>query len=139
VIREARQTDAAYVTNTWVTSLVGPKLPGRQWGADGKEANAEVDALLNDVRTRVLVTCADDDVNAIRGWLAYAKVPGARVAMFCYVRKSFRREHRATQMLERAELLGPGAAVLYLYETHAARHLLPKLKTPTLMSPGDFL
>lgn len=121
-IRTARASDQAYVSSSWVSSLCGPRV---QWDDDAREINAQVDALLDDKRTRVLIACSPDDADKIIGWIASARVPGARIVAFCQVRRARRREGIGRELAVQAELLGAGPPLAFLYETPDRRFLFP--------------
>lgn len=90
-----------------------------------------IDRLLDDPRTKILVAHPINSPDVIRGWVAYAKIPGARVLEFVLVRKDWRGQGIARDLLTRAGLLGPGAPLTALFPTS-------RLKAVQL-SPEDFL
>lgn len=107
------------MAHSWVCSLVGGRASG------DRRVNALVDKLLDDKRTRVIVTCDRDDTNRIIGWLAFARIPGARIVEGIHVRRQRRGEGLAKRMLEHADMRG---AVIHLYEGRGA-----------YMAPEEFL
>ena len=117
MIRPARTTDQAYVSHSWACSVLGKPA---QWGPGAATVNAQIDACLDDKRTHVLVACDDKDTDRIHGWIAYAKMPGARVLECLVVRREHRKKDVERTLLERAELLGSGPALVYLYGLHGA-------------------
>jgi hypothetical protein len=136
MIRNARVTDQAYVCNSWVSALCGPRAV---WGARGLQVNSTVDALLSDPRVRVLVACPETAPDAISAWLAFARLPGARVALFALTRRSVRRQGHARRLCDAAELLGAGPPVAALFDTPDGRWLRPLLGNPVLLPVEDFL
>lgn len=133
IIRAARAGDQAYVSSSWVSSLCGPRV---QWDDAARKINAQVDALLDDKRTRVVIACADDDHDKIIGWIASARVPGARLVEFCHVRRAKRREGIGRELAVQAELLGAGPPLVYLFDTDDRPHLFPHAVG---MPPEEFL
>lgn len=131
-VRPARSSDQAYVANSWVSSIVGPRS---QWGDKGAVLNSQVDRLLDDRRTKVLVACEPSNHEKIIGWIATARVPGARVLEYVHVRRHRRREGIATQLMRSAELLGGGPPLTMLFDTADRAHL-PKASA---MTPQEFL
>lgn len=127
-IRGPRPTDQSYIANSWVSSIAGPR---GQWGAKERTLNTQVDRLLDDPRTKLLVAVEPDDDDRIVGWVAFARIPGARVLEFLLVRKQRRGEGIAKQLLECAELLGKGAPLTCLFRTDRI--------TATYTQPEDFL
>lgn len=130
-IRPPRKTDQSYIANSWVSCLAGPRA---QWGAKERELNSQIDALLDDPRTRLLIACEATDEDSIVGWIAFARIPGARVVEFVMVRRQRRREGIGRLLMTRAELIGP---LMYLYETQDWQYLKPP--TAVHIEPGDFL
>jgi GNAT superfamily N-acetyltransferase len=118
-LRIGRSTDQSYVANSWASSL---------GGEFDRAKNAVIDRLLDDPRTRVIVACEETDTDRILGWVAYARIPGARVVEFVLVRKQRRGEGIARAMLEQAGLRGEGPPVIHLYDGRG-----------TFMSPEEFL
>lgn len=116
-IRPAIRTDQAYVSHSWACSVLGKPA---QWGPTAAAINAEIDACLDDKRTHVLVACDDANTDRIFGWIAFAKMPGARVLECMVVRREHRDRDIERALLGRAELLGAGPALVYLYGLHGA-------------------
>ena len=117
MIRPAIRSDQAYVSHSWACSVLGSPS---QWGPTAAAINAEIDACLDDKRTHVLVACDDANPDRIHGWVAFAKMPGARVLECLVVRREHRKQGMEHKLLERAQLLGAGPALVHLYNLHAA-------------------
>lgn len=137
-LRSARTTDKAYVTNSWVSALCGNRSV---WGEAGVRVNDQVDAMLDDARTRLTIACTLEDSDRIVGWCATASIPGARVIEFVHVRRQRRKEGIARLLLHRAEMLGRGSPVAALYQTDEwdafAKRAFPN--GVVAMSPTEFL
>lgn len=114
MLRTARSVDQAYVTNSWISSMLGARP---SWGAKGVELNEQVDRLLSDPRTSVYVACPAVDIDRIVGWIATAKMPGTYVLEFVHVRRQRRREGIAKMLLHRAGILNADGPRVYLYQT----------------------
>lgn len=133
--RDARATDAAYVMNSWVTSIYGPKA---NWGARGAKLNTLVERLLDDSRTKVLVACAPHDEDAIVGWIAYAHAPGLHVIEYMHVRQQRRREGIARAMVRRANFVA-GVPLAYLFVTDEGERMLTRSPQAIHIKPEEFL
>lgn len=133
-IRPAIRTDQAYVSHSWACCVLGKPT---QWGPTSASINAEIDRCLDDKRTHVLVACDDHNTDKIHGWVAFAKMPGARVLECIVVRREHRKSGMERALLERAEMLGTGPALVYLYTLHGAvAELVPNA---TKIEPMEFL
>lgn len=133
-IRPAIARDQAYVSHSWACCVLGRPS---QWGPTAAVINAQIDACLDDKRTHVLVACDDANTDKIRGWVAFARIPGARVLECIVVRREHRGDGIEKALLTRAELLGSGPALVYLYGLHGAVAAL--VPTATKIEAREFL
>lgn len=125
-IRPAKRTDQAYVSHSWACSVLGKPA---HWGPSAPEINAQIDACLDDQRTHVLIVCDASATDRIHGWIAYARMPGARVLEAIVVRKERRAQGIEAALLTAAELLGSGPAIVHLFDLHGAVAALVPLAT----------
>ena len=134
-IRAAHPTDQAFIANSWASTLLGPRSG---WTSTGLRVNAQIDTLLDDKRTKLLVACDPQSHDTIWGWLAFARVPGARVIEFVFVRRQRRLEGIASALLDAGELTGAGPPVCSLFNTRDWKQFRSTF-TATPIEVSDFL
>ena len=128
LIRPGRASDQAYCAQSWVRAL----------GQLHDHANnAIVNRLLDDPRTVVSVACGLTDSDRILGWVASAKVRGARVLQYVLVRNAERRRGIGSALLKHAGMLDGVEPILTLFEPRNGQLALSK--AVTLIQPGEFL
>lgn len=121
VLREARDSDKAFLISSWLRSFAASKLALlADSDAYFQGYRPLVEAALS--RSRVLVACQKADPDAIVGWVAVEPGDVPRLH-YVYVKHPFRRFGIAKRLV--APLLG--AAVTYTHETPVLRRLtVPK-------------
>lgn len=117
VLREARDSDTAFLISSWLRSFAASKL-ALMADSDAYFRGYKPIVLAALKRSRVLVACQKADPDAIVGWVAVEPGDVPRLH-YVYVKHPFRRFGIAKRLV--APLLG--AAVTYTHETPVLRRL----------------
>jgi ribosomal protein S18 acetylase RimI-like enzyme len=115
-VRPARADDQSYVARTWVASVLdGDRVHHRP--GDVPQLNRQVDHLLDDPLTRILIACPGEDQTRILGFVAYA----GRTLLYVCVRSADRKNGIGRALMREAGLGVNGKPILYVYDGPAAR------------------
>lgn len=115
-VRRGRADDQAYVARSWVSSVLDGYGVWHQKDAIAN-LNREVDRLLDDPLTKVLIACPDEDDGFIVGFVVYAN----RTLLYVKTRNEDRKRGIAKLLLGEARLLANGKPLLYVYEGPSAK------------------
>jgi len=130
--RFATEDDQSYVARTWVASVAGGHANLRH---AMRETNRQVDRLLDDRATRVLVCCEPDDHRRILGWIASA---GGVVAVLLYVnvRAEDRRQGIGAELARRADV---GDRPVFLFRGPSADWMVARHPKAVHMTAEEYL
>lgn len=98
VIRGPVEGDIGYVSNTCFRSSLGKNRAPRL----RRRLNDQIDRILEDKSTRLLIACSITNSDRILGWLLYSNAPTVRLLHYAYVREEERGKGIASRLVAQA-------------------------------------